>query len=51
MKVLSGGDLGGQEIEWAASGTLPDGREYMTIDGFTYIRIGEIAVFGGMADA
>jgi len=49
MTILSGGDLGGQEIQWAASGTLPDGREYMTISGYIYILAGDFAVFGGAA--
>ena len=46
--LLSGGPHGGEAVVWAASGTLPDGRETMIIDGMTYIKNTEdIAVFGG----
>jgi len=37
--VLSGGDLGGQTIDWVPQGTLPDGREFMNIENHQYAKI------------
>ncbi len=39
--VLSGGDLGGEVVEWV------DGEETLTINGLVYKLIGEQAVFVG----
>ena len=36
MIVLSGGNNGGLEVEWVATGKMKDGREYMSIDGLVY---------------
>jgi hypothetical protein len=41
MIILSGGDLGGQEVQWEYQGTLSDGREFMIISGYKYAKISE----------
>ena len=41
MVMLSGGDFGGQEIQWECQGTLSDGREFMIISGHKYAKISE----------
>ena len=47
---LSGGNFGGEFIDWATEGILPDGRDYMTIDGFVYAKVSsDQAVFYGLA--
>ncbi len=39
--VLSGGALGGQEIEW------PEGQETVTVEGGRYRLVDDIAVYEG----
>ena len=47
--TLSGGNFGGEIVEWKAKGILDDGREFMEVEGFVYALIDNIAVFYGMA--
>ena len=50
--MMSGGDLGGQELAWETTGTLPapDSRDYMDLNGQRYVRVSFIqAVFFGPA--
>ena len=43
---LSGGNFGGENIEWLTEGILIDGREFMTIEGLVYVKVSqEQAVF------
>lgn len=43
---LSGGNFGGENIQWSTEGTLIDGREFMTIEGLIYVKVSqEQAVF------
>lgn len=41
MVVLSGGPLGGVEIEWEKAGLLGDRREYVDLDGYWYAKVSE----------
>ncbi len=42
--MLSGGDLGGTEVEW------PEGEAFIVIDGLRYRRVGDAAVYEGVAE-
>ena len=45
--VLSGGDMGGETVEWVSQGTLPDGREYTIVAGLVYVKEGDDGIFAG----
>jgi len=47
--ILTGGPLGGTQIQWISCGILPDGREFQIINTYMYAKCDDTtAVFIGI---